>query len=247
MGDVGQFLSAVFSTAVELVGIVLTLLTFIENIPSIKKWLKEKSFLAFFPRLLRVIGIFCMVAGFYVAWHKEHSKVVALMSEPKVRIEFQNTDEYVVPPRLRPDNEPWWFIRVKLVVSDGTLVGARAFFTNISKVTGPPMLPGGRVQIGAYRSQPHSFEPQTCKGEECYFGLFFTDEEGRILKLFIPGEGGADWFREPVPSEFQSRQPLPAGIWNVTVSIKAENVHYADIVRTFSVKWSGDMGGFHME
>jgi len=46
MGDLGEFLLAVFGSWIEKVGIVLTIIPFVENIPSIRAWLLDKPILA---------------------------------------------------------------------------------------------------------------------------------------------------------------------------------------------------------
>lgn|SRR6266446_7159317 len=69
--EIMQFLRSVFSGWVETVGIVLTVLPFIERIPRVKEWLQDKPLLDRFAPLLWVIGISCIVWGFYAAWEEQ--------------------------------------------------------------------------------------------------------------------------------------------------------------------------------
>ena len=56
-------------------GIILTVLPFIEKLPRVKKWLQIKA--AFVDRLILTVGIACIVWGFYAAWHTERDKRIA--------------------------------------------------------------------------------------------------------------------------------------------------------------------------
>src|SRR5258708_23618060 len=67
-----QFIKEVFDTWAEKVGIILTILPFIEKIPRVRTWLQEKPILDRFVPLLWVVGIACMVGGFYSAWDDQH-------------------------------------------------------------------------------------------------------------------------------------------------------------------------------
>lgn len=72
-----EFISAVFDTWVEKVGIILTLAPFIEKIPRVRKWLSEKPLIDRFVPLLWGIGCTCIVWGFYGAWLNEHHARIA--------------------------------------------------------------------------------------------------------------------------------------------------------------------------
>lgn len=65
---IGEFVGAVFDSWVEKVGVVLTVLLFIERIPRVKKRLDEKPLIDRFVPLLWIIAVFCVVYGFYSAW-----------------------------------------------------------------------------------------------------------------------------------------------------------------------------------
>jgi hypothetical protein len=67
-----EFIKAVFNSGVEAVGIILTVLPFIEKIPRIKGWLKDKPFVEEFRWFLWVLGGACIIWGFYAAWRDQH-------------------------------------------------------------------------------------------------------------------------------------------------------------------------------
>lgn len=69
-----EFVSAVFSSWTERVGIVLTILPFIDKIPWVKKRFKNRSLIDVFVPLLKVIGIVRVFYGFFDAWRVEHEK-----------------------------------------------------------------------------------------------------------------------------------------------------------------------------
>lgn len=68
METVWLFFWTVLDSWVEKVGIMLTLIPFIERIPQIRSWLTEKPLLDRFVPLLWVIGGACIFWGFYAAW-----------------------------------------------------------------------------------------------------------------------------------------------------------------------------------
>ena len=68
------FLREVFSSSVEWVGIVLTILPFIEKIPQIREWLQERPILERFIPLLWVIGLCGVLYGFYAAWQNQYRR-----------------------------------------------------------------------------------------------------------------------------------------------------------------------------
>jgi hypothetical protein len=68
MDSFKEFLLAVFNSWVEKVGIILTIIPFIEKIPRVKEWLHDKPLIDRFIPLLWVIGIVCILWGFYSAW-----------------------------------------------------------------------------------------------------------------------------------------------------------------------------------
>jgi len=68
-----EFLKAAFATWVEKVGIILAIIPFIEKIPRVRAWLNEKALLDRFVPLLWVVGAFCIVWGFYVAWKDQYN------------------------------------------------------------------------------------------------------------------------------------------------------------------------------
>jgi hypothetical protein len=76
-----KFLQDVFNTWVEKVGIILTILPFIEKIPRVRAWLQEKPILERFVPLLWVVGILCMVGGFYSAWHDQYHAALSAEAE----------------------------------------------------------------------------------------------------------------------------------------------------------------------
>jgi hypothetical protein len=67
-----EFLLAVFGSWVEAVGIILTILPFIEKVPRIKMWLQDKPMLERFAPLLWVVGGACILWGFYGAWREQY-------------------------------------------------------------------------------------------------------------------------------------------------------------------------------
>jgi hypothetical protein len=79
MGGVGTWveelwiwLVAVFSTTVEKVGVVLTILALIEKIPRVRHFLSEKPILDRFVPLIWVAAIACLLYGFFVVWRDEY-------------------------------------------------------------------------------------------------------------------------------------------------------------------------------
>jgi hypothetical protein len=76
MGEFPEFFGAVFNQTIERVGIVLTILPFVEKIPAVRRWLKDKTILERFVPLLWVIGLLCVVYGFFGAWQDERKIVV---------------------------------------------------------------------------------------------------------------------------------------------------------------------------
>jgi hypothetical protein len=76
-----EFLAAVFNSWIEKAGLVLTILPFIEKIPSIKRRLGEKQILDRFAPVLWLIGICCIVWGFYSAWLDQHNGVISAKAE----------------------------------------------------------------------------------------------------------------------------------------------------------------------
>jgi hypothetical protein len=85
------FLKAVFSSWVETVGIILSIIPFVEKIPFVKEWLKEKPILERFVPLLWVIGGACIVWGFYAAWAEQY----------KTRTEADKKLEELTHPNLK--------------------------------------------------------------------------------------------------------------------------------------------------
>ncbi len=63
-----EFISAVFSSWTERVGVVLTILPFLDKLPAIKKWLRGQPILESFRPLLWLVGGVCVFYGFYDAW-----------------------------------------------------------------------------------------------------------------------------------------------------------------------------------
>ena len=88
--ELWKFITAVFGTWVEKVGIFLTILPFIEKIPRVKQWLSEKPIIDRFVPALWVIGGICVLWGFYAAWAEEHQKIWSQMAYMAIRV-----------------NEPW--------------------------------------------------------------------------------------------------------------------------------------------
>jgi hypothetical protein len=75
--DPWGFLAAVFNSWVQLAGVVLTIIPFIEKIPRVKKLTRDKPILDVFRPLIWLIGLSCILFGFYSAWHEEHQKAAA--------------------------------------------------------------------------------------------------------------------------------------------------------------------------
>jgi hypothetical protein len=69
-----EFFAAVFGSWVEAVGVILTLLPFIEKVPRVKAWLHDKPFLERYAWLLWVVGGLCIIYGFYNAWYQQREK-----------------------------------------------------------------------------------------------------------------------------------------------------------------------------
>jgi len=76
-----SFLKEVFDTWIEKVGIILTILPFIEKIPRVKKWLNDKPLVERFIPALWVIGALCIVWGFYAAWRNQYDAATTMRSK----------------------------------------------------------------------------------------------------------------------------------------------------------------------
>jgi hypothetical protein len=88
-GTMRLFLGDALSSWVEKVGIVLTILPFIENIPAVSEWLHNKPFLEGHLWFLWLIGGFCIFWGFYEAYKKQYEarlKAEQVPTELKLQI-----------------------------------------------------------------------------------------------------------------------------------------------------------------
>ena len=87
--ELKEFLLAVFSSWVERVGIILTVVPFIENIRRIKIWLHDKPILENFKWLLWVFGGLCIFWGFYSAWLDQRNSVTSVQKQKdELQIKF---------------------------------------------------------------------------------------------------------------------------------------------------------------
>lgn len=88
-GTLRTFVGDAFSTWMEKVGIVLTVLPFIETIPAVSAWLHGKPFIEDHLWFLWLVGGFCIVWGFYEAYRKQfeaREKAEQVPTEIKVDI-----------------------------------------------------------------------------------------------------------------------------------------------------------------
>src|SRR2546430_6912216 len=69
-----EFLKSVFGTWAEKVGIILTIIPFIEKIPRVRMWLRGKPFLDRFVPLLWVIGGIGICWGLFASWGDQYQK-----------------------------------------------------------------------------------------------------------------------------------------------------------------------------
>src|SRR5712664_1961656 len=81
-----EFLRAVWDTWVEKVGIILTVLAFIEKIPRVKLWLNEKPIIDRFVPVLWAAGGVCIIWGFYSAWRTQYEKTL-----PRLTLHIEGT------------------------------------------------------------------------------------------------------------------------------------------------------------
>ena len=79
-----EFWTLVFSSWVERVGIILTILPFIERIARIKAWLSDKPIIDRFLPVLWLIGSICVIWGFYSAWTEERDATDAAKAQNQV-------------------------------------------------------------------------------------------------------------------------------------------------------------------
>jgi hypothetical protein len=131
------FLQAVFNGWVEIVGIILTILPFVEKIPRIKLWLQDKPFLERFSWLLWLIGGACMFWGFYSAWKEEHHQ--AIRAEQKL--------EELTQPKLVGTMNQW------VAGTTPELNGMQVFVELSIKNTGAPSIAQSfrmRIKAGDY-------------------------------------------------------------------------------------------------
>lgn len=94
METVWLFFWTVLDSWVEKVGIMLTLIPFIERIPQIRSWLTEKPLLDRFVPLLWVIGGACIFWGFYAAWLDQYQARKALearLQSPDLQLQIGDT------------------------------------------------------------------------------------------------------------------------------------------------------------
>ena len=86
--EVKEFLNAVFYTWVEWVGIMLTIIPFIEKIPRIRRWLNEKPLLDRYSPLLWVIGLTFVFYGFFVAWRDQYRRAEQMANAMELKPEI---------------------------------------------------------------------------------------------------------------------------------------------------------------
>lgn len=79
--EFGNFLSAVFGSWVEKVGIILTLVPFIEKAPPVKRWLRNRPLLEKFTSILLWVGVLVVFWGFYDAWLQQVNQVRDLRAQ----------------------------------------------------------------------------------------------------------------------------------------------------------------------
>lgn len=71
-----EFTKAVFDGWVEKVGLILTILPFLEKIPIVKGWLQDKPIIDRFNITIWIIGGSCVFWGFYAAWSDQHHAAI---------------------------------------------------------------------------------------------------------------------------------------------------------------------------
>jgi hypothetical protein len=105
--ELKEFLQAVVNSWIEKVGIVLTILPFIEKIPRVQEWLKDKPLLERFVPLLWVIGGLCIIWGFYSAWLDQRH---AWIDEREARLKLESVRPYLVIEELSPAEVRAWMV-----------------------------------------------------------------------------------------------------------------------------------------
>jgi hypothetical protein len=103
MGEFKEFLAAVIGSWVETVGIVLTILFFVERLPPIRTRLQQRPLIDRFAPLLWIVGVFCISWGFYSAWLNEHRSAQALRLELEAKYK----------PKLIGEFDQWCFAEVE--------------------------------------------------------------------------------------------------------------------------------------
>jgi hypothetical protein len=96
--QIGEFTQAVFNSWVDKVGVVLSLLPFIEKIPWVKKLLKDRPLLEAFETLLWLSGIAILLVSFYSAWGAQRELVEQVRNEAK---QYKQDLEKLTVPRLK--------------------------------------------------------------------------------------------------------------------------------------------------
>jgi hypothetical protein len=71
-----DFLFAVFNTWTERMGIILTIIPFIEKIPRLRTWLQDKPLIERFLPWLWKAGVVLLIWGFYAAWLEQRHSVL---------------------------------------------------------------------------------------------------------------------------------------------------------------------------
>jgi hypothetical protein len=149
-----EFFAAVFSSWVEAVGIILTILPFVEKIPRIKAWLQEKPILERYAWLLWVVGGICIVYGFYNAWNEQREKTLTAeakleeLTRPRFEISYGTIavgEMHAVSENRKKDKHTAFFLPVTVlnrgaqsVIRGWTLT---AQLPDGTKLQGSPFIP----------------------------------------------------------------------------------------------------------
>lgn len=168
-----EFLAAVFSSWVEKVGIMLTVLPFVEKVPFVRRRLKDRPILERFAPLIWVIGGVCIFYGFYNAWQSERQIGVDAKNETAI---LQRKLDNLTVPALRgeikavflapagPKNSDTLVVSVVRIYNNGApsiadVTGMKLRLTNGKEVVladVPPLLPPQKLTFSSSRGQPRT-------------------------------------------------------------------------------------------
>jgi hypothetical protein len=161
-------------------------------------------------------------------------------SQPVVSFEYENNENYVVPPSRRPFENNYG-VRVKVTTTQ-YLKNACVYFKEFyraDKAGAPPVDVTGRIgwYLGASSFECHNID------QDAFFLLFYAYNQ--LLEVFVRDYKGSD----TIPAQLESLKNIEPGEYKIRILLHADNLKNG-ISQTYRVKWRGDIskpGAFEME